>query len=134
MLTGFREALQAQLADALGIPFKPGMLEGPIENMPALGCCWISRVNEVSGRVADEQIEARVRVYKRYEQQIDAETPIDPSPLEAYVEALQASVQAAQTGLGPWYQRLTAAQIDPATQGVEVTIVAWARNAGNAGG
>lgn len=128
-LGAFRTAVIDQLQTDLGIEFKPGMLIGPIESRD-LGSVYAPRVVEVSGRVQEEEITLVVRVFKQFQQQIDPESPYDPSPLEDLVDQLQASVKANQTNAGVWYQRLVAADVDVTVQGVEATIVGRALNAG----
>lgn len=126
-LTTFRKAVQDELAADLGITFVPGLLEGPIENRD-LGCVYAAGKSEVSDHVDDELIELRVRVFKRYQQQVDPELPLDPSALEALVESVQNALDDKQTTLGPWFLRVTRAEIDLEAQGIEVTVVGWQAN------
>lgn len=128
-LSSFRAAVQAQLAAALGIAFVAGRLEGPIQGRD-LGCVFPAAVAEVSPNVSEETLELRARVFKRFQQQLDAETPVDPAPLEALAEQIQAAIKAVETTLGPWFARVTRVDIDTQRQSVEAVIVGFGSNIG----
>lgn len=129
-LTEIRSGVMAQVASDLAIEFVPGMLVGPIERR-TLGSCFAHRVTEVAHRVLEEDVLLVVRVFLRFEQVIDPETPWDPAPAEAIMDALQASVAAHQTGNGTlWQLRMVSGEIDPPVQGLEAHLVGRTLNAG----
>ena len=128
-LKTFRLQLQTQFEEAFGFKFVPGRLDGPITDRN-LGCVWISQGGELAGDVNTAQLAATVRVFRKFPGQIEPTKPLDPSPLEEYVELLQATIKDHSTGLGPWFQRLVTWEIDPVTQGVEAVIIALEQNYG----
>lgn len=125
-LTSFREALRLELQTDLGVELVPGMLvfQGA-ERRPRhdLGSVWISR-KEAANPLADETIEAHVRIYKAYTQTRSIEQPYDPTPLEALVEAVQVSVKDKLAALGPWFIHFRSAEIDLDDQAIEVVFEA----------
>ncbi len=122
-LSAFREALRAELQADLGIEMVAGMLEGgELRPRRTLGSVWVS-AKEVGDPAMDEILEAKVRVFPAYQQQRNPEQPLDPTPLEDVAEAIQLSVGASRTTLGPWFVAWQRTEIDLEDQAVEVTFL-----------
>ena len=130
-LRQLREALQTELQNDLNIPFVAGKIDGPIENRD-LGCAWGAGVEEVAGQVNDQTMLVNVRVFKRWNQQIDPEVPNhDPGPLEDLGEAIQAAIEDKQATLAPsavWFCRVTGFDIDIDTNSVEARVLGYRAN------
>lgn len=131
-LSDHRTLLAAALEKDLGIPIVPGLLEG--HQSYDRGSLHVGRVQEVPGRVNEQQILSALRVFKQFEPLIQSETPYDPSPLEELVDAIQASIHANETNFGPWFLRVISFTLDLPSQGVEAEILAYSSNFGVGGG
>jgi hypothetical protein len=132
-LTGFRTAVQNQLATALGIEIVAGKL--PEEFRAArkdIGCVWPGSAHEVDGQVDLEQLVVYARIYKRFDQSQarNPEKPVDPTEIETLAELIQGSLDdiANAPAGGPWYFRVTSVEIDMDYQRVEAVIVGFDAN------
>src|SRR5579872_1093565 len=110
-LTDYRNALANVIAEGLSVPVVPGMLEGPQTDRD-VGSLYCRLVAEVPTRVGEETIISVLRLFKQYDQQVDKSTSFDPTPLETWLDQLQAVIAANNTGLGPWFQRIVSFTID----------------------
>jgi hypothetical protein len=131
-LSQFRQNVQDTLAAGLGVTMVPGLLDGPNQFGEWRGSVYVQRVQEDPSRVAEEQLYLIVRVFAPFSSEgvISPNNPYDPTPLEDMVDKLQQVVAANQTGLGAWYQRITAVEIDPVNQGLQATVFAYTDNQG----
>lgn len=128
-LGAFREAVQAELAEDLGVRFKGGKIDGPVTEND-LGCCWSEGKAEVSGRVDEEQLFVRARIFLRFKPREGPEDVTDSRPLEDLAEKVQLAIRDKQTTLGPWYCRVTEVETNIDLQYVEAQIVGWQDNRG----
>jgi len=121
-LTDFRVALQNSLSTAMGIEFRSGMIEGPVEDR-TVGCVWTAGVREWDQDVNLEQVFVMVRIFKQWRQQQGfANTQV--SELETLVESLQDTLKPLQAQFqGMWQFRLQEIEIDLETSGLEATLV-----------
>jgi hypothetical protein len=131
-ISQFRRNVQEMFARELGIQVFPGLLEGPNQFGEWLGSLYLQRVQEDPARVAEQQIFLTLRVYAPFssESVISPTGTYDPSPLEEMADKILAAIARNQTGLGAWYQRVTAIEIDPVTQGVQASLFAYSSNPG----
>lgn len=129
LLTDYRLAVGAAVENATGIQVRPGFFNGPVRN-GNLGCCWTVGVAE-DVNIVRQTMEARVRLFLRYDRQPDPEVPLDPSPLEALIETCQVSISNNPLDLGVagvWFARLSEAEVNMEQYGVEMQWLAWAWN------
>ena len=129
LLAAYRLAVGAAVQEATGIKVKAGFFNGPVRNGD-LGCCWSVSVAE-DDNIVRQTMEARVRLYKRFDRQPDPEVPLDPSPLEDLIEVCQVTISQGPLDLGVagvWFARLTEAEINMEQNGVEMQWIAWAWN------
>lgn len=128
----FRETVQAMFARELGITFVPGVMVGPNQSGDWRGSCALVRVQEDPGRVAEQQIFLRIRVFAPFDSSgtLSPNTPSDPSAIEDMADKVLQAIARNQTGLGAWYQRVTSIDIDPDTQGLEAQLMAYSDNPG----
>jgi hypothetical protein len=126
-LTGFREAVQAELQVDIGIDFVPGVLVGPVEGRP-LGCVWCAGKKEADDNVGDEIIEVHVRAFQAVVLPQDPTVPVDPGPLEELADQIVAALKDKQTAFGPWFTRITELELDMETQGLEITLIGRQEN------
>lgn len=126
-LTSVREAVRDQLAADLGITFVDGRLEGPAERRD-LGCCWTDGLVEDSDDANHQVVTIVARAFLRYERSREPEKPIDPAPLEALAEKMQASVRAQHSIAGVDFARAVRVSVDMDRRGVEVEVQVWMSN------
>jgi hypothetical protein len=128
----FRQNVQELFERELGFTFVPGLLEGPNNFGEWRGSVYLRRVQEDPARVAEQQIFLILRVFAPYtsEGSLSPNAPYNPFPLEEMAEKLLAVIARNQTGLGPWYQRVTSIDIDPETQGIQAALFAYSANSG----
>jgi hypothetical protein len=128
----FRQNVQDMFARELDVTFVPGLLEGPNQTPDWLGSCYLRRVQEDAMRVNEQQIFLVVRVFAPFTGQgtLQPTAPADPQPLEEMAMKIQAAISRNQTGLGAWFQRVQAIDIDPETMGVQASVFAYSSNDG----
>jgi hypothetical protein len=131
LLTQFRRFVAATLEPALGVRLEPGKIDGPIERVAA-GCIWSEGVQEVPEQVDDQLLVVMVRVFNpNRRRRAGRKPPPDQlTALEELAELVQTTMRDVQTQGGPWFNRVTACEIDPDLNMVEVTIVARSANLG----
>jgi hypothetical protein len=125
--TVFRQAVAAHLADALGIRFVDGPLEGPIEKRD-LACTYPVQEDENPDNTIEEVVTIGVRVFQAYVTQRAPESPIDPSKLEAWAWLAKLTLAHPWGDLGVWYARVTRTEYDMEQQGFDMTIIGWQEN------
>ena len=130
-LTTFRQTLITQFTTDVAIPFTAGKPGAAFRVSPdrAIGFVYPQSVDEVSGRVNEEEIRMTVEIYDRYAADPSLENPADPAPLESFMDLLKASVKAHQTGQGPWFQRVQSVIFDHDRQMLTATVYARETNA-----
>lgn len=129
LLSDYRRAVAEKVQTTTGVKIKPGFFNGPVRD-GSLGCCWSVGVAE-DVNIVRQTMEARVRVYLRYDRQPDPEVPLDPLPLEDLIELCQVQISGEPLNLGVegvWFARLTEAEINMEQYGVEMQFIAWAWN------
>lgn len=131
-ISEFRQNVQDMFKNELGISFVPGLLDGPNQTMDWLGSVYVRRIQEDPARIAEQQVFLTMRVYAPFSSQgvISPSEPYDPAPLEEMASKILDAIARNQTGLGAWFQRVTAIDIDPETQGVQASILAYSSNPG----
>lgn len=131
--TIFRSNLQQMFSRELGMQMFPGLLEGPNEGTDEWrgSICW-ARVQEVPARVAEQQSYLIMRAWAPYthEGSLSRRRPYDPTPLEEMADRILGAIARNQTGLGKWFQRVTAIDFDNEKQGLQATILAYSANPG----
>lgn len=132
--TLFREALQADLAEAFDIDFIGGPLEGPIEDRD-IGCVWFDSKRPFGRDGNEEENIYRIRVIRLWNQGAQGmTTPAWVVPLEDDAEALEAALRAVLTTVGHQFFTVTDVAPNYGRQYVEAAIVAYDRNRSAAGG
>jgi hypothetical protein len=129
VITTFRQAIATGLATALSIEFVPGKLDGP-QRQRDLGCTFPDVIAEISGRVQEETLVVKARVFKQAHIQVAPERPIDPTELETVAAAIQTWAATHQTSIGPWFMRVVSIQFDIAQWGLEAVFVGTSANDG----
>lgn len=127
-LAATRAFLRDQLAAELGFAFADGLAEGPFPRQDAGFVALLS-----GGETEDvevEQLEFRVRVYRKLVATRSPQQPADPEPLEQLVESVYSALRDVQASpaAGVWFFRATGFEIDYDAQGVEVTVLALRQN------
>lgn len=130
-LTSFRQTLITQFTTDVGIPFIAGKPDPKFYASPdrSIGFVWPVSINEVTGRVDEEELRLMVLVFIRFTSDPSPENPTDPTPLEALMDLLKTSVKNHQTGEGPWFQRVSGVVYDMDRQAFEATVYARELNA-----
>jgi hypothetical protein len=131
--TGFRQTMQEMFARELGITMVPGLLNGPNTTFgETIGSLSFRRIQEDPSRVAEQQLYLVLRVYPPFSEAavISMNAPYDPTPLEQLAAQIVDAIARNQTGLGAWFQRVTAFDFDPEDQGLQATIFAYSSNPG----
>lgn len=112
--TTYRTELMATLAASLTeYSFNAG--EPPKANPPAttpLGYVWIENSAQLASNKLVEEIIAGVRLYVVWGQRVDAQTPVDPTPVEQAAEDLQTTLAPAQTPGDPWFYEVLSITFD----------------------
>lgn len=129
MLTEFREAIQAQLEAAIGIPFVAGTINGPVGDRN-IGCVWVASVNNMDDLIDVQTIDLRVRAFRQWKQETT------PGYQPEHVEALETLAEQVQTGLAAiqaslasvWYFHVVGVELDLETMGVEASLIAYQQN------
>lgn len=131
--TAFREALQADLAEAFGFDFVGGPYSGPFDDRD-VGCVWFDRKRPFGRDGNEEENVYRIRVFRLWKQDQGVTTQGNVVPLEDDCEALEAALKAVLTTVG--HQFFTVTDVSPNYDGqyVEAAIVAYDRNRSAAGG
>lgn len=128
----FRQTVQDMFARELKMKFVPGVFVGPNQSGDWIGSCALVRAQEDPARVAEQQILLRVRVFAPFDSSgtLSPDVPSDPGPIEDMADQVLQAIARNQTGLGAWFQRVMAIDIDPETQGLEATVFAYSDNPG----
>jgi hypothetical protein len=133
-LAAFRANVQEMFARELGFPFVPGLMEGPNQAGTGvwIGSVALMRVQEMPGRVMEQEVFLTIRAFAPFsgDALISPSLPYDPQPLEEMADRILAAIAGNQTGLGAWFQRVTAIDLDHATQGVQAQMKAYTANPG----
>lgn len=103
--TTFRANLQATLSAALtGYTWVAGPPpNGKVPDQEALGFVWVERQAMDTSNKLLEAITCGVRMYVLWDQQIDPQTPDDPTALEQAASDLQTTLKPDGTPGDPWY-------------------------------
>lgn len=126
--TTYRTSLRGHLATSTGVSFVDGKLQAGAPDHD-IGCVWPLRVQELGSDVSVERIFLAARVFKVRKQQTDPQTPAhDPADLEDLAQDVMDAVSTHQTGLGPWFQRVTEVTYDVDENAIECVIEAWQLN------
>lgn len=124
-LTDFRTALAAIIEPVLGMPVRPGKLNGPLEQTAA--CIYSVGRSEDPTVVREEDLEVRVRVFRDHRpRSTNPAMPRDPTELEEWVQQIMAVVGQHYGGddlAGTWYARPISGEVDDDAQGIEVVII-----------
>jgi hypothetical protein len=132
-ISQFRQNLQDMFARELAITIVPGMLEGANDTFgETIGSVYVRRIQENPARVAEQQVFVILRVYLPFSSSavVSQNQPLDPTPLEDMAGKILDAIARNQTGLGAWFQRVTAIDIDIEDQGVQAQILAYSQNDG----
>lgn len=131
LLTDWSAALRALLehpTDGLGIKFLDGFRDG-ISTERDVGCVFSPGFAEFGGDVNFANPAMVVRVWKRRSQEPSQNLPADPAPLYELVWRVAQILEPVQATLvDDMYFRVTSARIDHPDQGVEFTLLGFARN------
>lgn len=131
-LTSFRQAVQQQLAVALGIEVLSGKIDQALPDRD-VGCVWVAGVREYGSNVNVEEVIGKVRVFKQWEQ-TQAYQQGDIDELEALVETVQSALKAIGTAGPLWYFRVTEVELLIEEHGIEATLVGYEQNIAGLGG
>jgi hypothetical protein len=125
--TVFRDQLTLFLAEATGVRFEHGMIEGPVERRD-VACTFPITEEEFDENTTMEVVTVGVRFYQAYVTQTAVEKPVSPAKLEAWSMQVKEALRDPWGSLGVWYCRVTRTEYDLETQGVQFTIIGWQEN------
>lgn len=96
----------------------------------AVGYVWVEASDVVETDQLIMTMTAGVRVYPVEAERLDAEFPLDPTPLYQAVDDVQGVLSPVQAPAGgsPWFFAVTAVAVDHAAQSVEFTVVSHGMN------
>lgn len=96
----------------------------------AVGYVWVTGSQRSDGDHLLQETQAYVRYYPVQAEQIDAQTPIDPSPLYQAVDDIQAALSPIQrtADASSWFFEVTDTEVNHADQYVTAAITATGMN------
>lgn len=131
LLTDWADALVALLkhpTDGLGIKILNGFRDG-ISTEEDIGCVFLAGFAEFGGDVNFTNPQMIVRVWKRRSQEPSQNKPASPAVLYELAWQVAEILEPVQASLVEGlYFRMTGARIDHPDQGVELTLLGFARN------